>query len=298
MSAAHYALVEAGGTKFVLGLADAGGTILARHRVETTTPEATLGASIAWLREQRVALAAVGIAAFGPLDLDRASTTYGHIRTTPKPHWTGADFVTPFAEAFACPVGLDTDVNAAALAEQRWGAGKGHGSLLYLTVGTGIGGGFVSDGRLLHGLTHPEMGHMRVPRHGDDHGFAGACPFHGACIEGLACGPAIKARWGASLTELGADHPANAMIAWYLGRALANFQAVLEPACIVLGGGVMATAGLLERVRAEAVAASAGYFLGDPAKIIVPPGLGTDSGLRGALALALSSIAEPAAAVA
>ena len=289
MSARRFGLVEAGGTKFVLGIADADGTILARHRVETTTPAATLGDSIAWFRAQPGApLAGLGIASFGPLDLDPASPTWGHLRATPKPHWAGAAIAPTFAAAFGCPVAIDTDVNGAALAEALWGAGKGLDSLLYLTVGTGIGGGFVADGRILRGLTHPEMGHIRVPRHTDDAGFAGCCPFHGDCLEGLASGPAIRARWGASLSELPADHPAAGMVAWYLGRALATFQAVLEPARIVLGGGVMATPGLLDRVRDETAMAGAGYFVGEAAEVVVSPGLGTDSGLLGALALILN----------
>jgi fructokinase len=193
---AQYGLIEAGGTKFVAGIADEHGTIAARHRIPTTTPEETIGATIGWFREQGLTPDAIGIASFGPLDLNRASPTWGHVTRTPKPHWSGADLVGPFARAFDCPVGLETDVNGAALAEARWGAGKTVGSLLYLTIGTGVGGGFVSDGRLLHGLSHPEMGHIRMPRHPDDRDFKGHCPFHGDCLEGLAAGPSIIARWG------------------------------------------------------------------------------------------------------
>lgn len=286
---ARYGLIEAGGTKFVLGISDAGGTIAARHRIETTTPAETLPACIDWLRGQGGDFAAIGIAAFGPLDLDRASPTYGHVRPTPKPHWSGADLVTPFADAFACPVALDTDVNGAALAEAQWGAGRGQGSLLYLTIGTGVGGGFVADGHLLHGLSHPEMGHIRLPRHPDDTAFAGVCPFHGDCLEGLASGTAIHARWGASLSDLPAGHPAHGIVAWYLGRALATFQAVMDPARIVLGGGVTATPGLLDLVRAETAAAGAGYFVGRAEEVVVAPGLKGDAGLLGALALSLTA---------
>ena len=283
---ARYGLIEAGGTKLVLGVGDGEGHIVARARIATGLPGPTLAASVAWLRAQG-GLAAIGVASFGPLDLDRGSATYGHLRATPKPHWAGVDMVAPFA-ALGVPVALDTDVNAAALAEARWGAGKGLGSLLYLTIGTGIGGGYVAGGRLLGGLSHPEMGHVRVPRHPDDAGFAGVCSIHGDCLEGLASGPAIMARWGGPLSELGGDHPAQAMIAWYLGRALAGFQAVMEPARIVLGGGVMATHGLLALVRAETAAAGGGYFVGRAEEIVVAPGLGDDAGLMGALALALA----------
>jgi fructokinase len=287
----QFGLIEAGGTKFMLGIADPSHRITARHRIPTTTPTEVLPAAIAWFREQGLHPAAIGIASFGPLNLDRASPGWGHVTRTPKPHWNDADLVGPFGSAFGCPVGLETDVNGAALAESRWGAGRGHNSLLYLTVGTGIGGGFVSSGRLLAGLSHPEMGHIRVPRHPLDSGFAGVCPYHGDCLEGLASGPAVIARWGKSLSELAvasADHPAADMIAWYLGQAVANFQAILQPARIVLGGGVMATPGLLASVRDHARQAGGGYFMGDAEDIVVAPGLDSDSGLLGALAVALA----------
>lgn len=289
---AHYGLIEAGGTKFVLGVADGTGMITARHQIPTTTPEQTLDGCIGWFleqgfREQGLQPAAIGIASFGPLDLDPGSPTWGHITRTPKPFWSGADLVGPLARAFGCPVDIETDVNGAALAEARWGAGKGVGSLLYLTIGTGVGGGFVSDGRLLHGLSHPEMGHIRMPRHPDDLDFAGLCPFHGTCLEGLTAGPSIIARWGASLSDLPADHKGAAIIAWYLGQAIATFQAIMEPARIVLGGGVTTTPGLLDKIRAEAAIAGGGYFVGDPQDLVVSPALGNNSGLLGALAVAL-----------
>ena len=281
----QYGLIEAGGTKVLLGISDASGTISARHRIDTTSPEAVIGAAIAWFSEHLPQPAAIGIASFGPLDLVPGNMTWGHVTRTTKPGWSGADVAGPFARAFGCPVGIETDVNGAALAEARWGAGTGLSSLLYLTIGTGVGGGFVSHGRLLHGLSHPEMGHIRMPRHPDDLGYAGACPFHGDCLEGLASGPAVIARWGRSLSDLGEAQAA--MIGWYLGQAVCSFQAVMEPARIVLGGGVMATPGLLDMVRTEAAAAGRGYFVGDPAEVVVAPGLGADSGLLGALAVAL-----------
>ncbi len=296
---ARYGLIEAGGTKFVLGISEydpatgAAPQIAARHQIPTTTPAETLSAAVAWLREAAPAYDAIGIASFGPLELDRAAHNWGHVTATPKPHWTNADLVGPFAQAFGCPIAVDTDVNGAALAEARWGAGSGGAgvganSTLYLTVGTGVGGGFVTaEGALLRGLSHPEMGHIRMPRHKDDTDFAGACPFHGNCLEGVAAGPSIIARWGQSLSKLGPDHPGHAIIAWYLGQAMCSFQAVMAPARIVLGGGVMGTPGLIEAVRCAATASGAGYFVGDPAQIIVAPGLGGNSGLLGALALTL-----------
>jgi fructokinase len=297
-----YGLIEAGGTKLVLGLAEADATgaqrhILQRHRLPTTRPDETLGAAQAWFAELGVPLAAIGIASFGPLQLDRRAVNWGHITRTTKPYWSDTDLVGPFAQAFGCPVGIETDVNAAALAEARWGAGQGPkrqdvGSLLYLTVGTGVGGGFVSRGQLLHGLSHPEMGHIRLPRHPDDTGFAGSCPFHGDCLEGLASGPAVIARWGQSLSELPAGHPGAAIIGWYLAQAVVSFQAVMEPERIVLGGGVMGTPGLIDTVRAEAARIGRGYFVGDPAEVVSAPALGSDSGLLGALALALAADAD------
>lgn len=282
----HYGLIEGGGTKFVLGVADAAGQIRDRARIATTTPGETLSSAVAWFAAQQASYAAFGIACFGPLQLDPAAPDWGHVLRAVKPYWSGADVVGPFVAAFGRPVGIETDVNGAALAESQLGAGRGHGSLLYVTVGTGIGAGFVSQGRLLRGAAHPEMGHIPIGRHPDDMDFAGVCPVHGDCLEGMASGPAIAARWGGNLSELPPDHPGHAIIAWYLGQAVATWQGVLQPARIVLGGGVSAAPRLLDEVRAVAREAGAGFFAGDPADIVVAPGLGTDSGLLGALAVA------------
>lgn len=281
------ALVEAGGTKFIVGVGDASRRIHARTRIDTTRPDETIPAAIAWLRAQDGDYSAIGIASFGPLDLDPASPTWGHVMHTVKPHWNNADIAGPFARAFGCPVAIDTDVNGAALAEWLWGAGAGTSSTLYLTIGTGVGGGAVVGGRLVQGLSHPEMGHISMPRHPEDAGFAGSCPFHGDCLEGLAAGPSIIARWGVSLSDLPADHPAHRIIAWYLAQALQTFRAILQPARIILGGGVMQTPGLLDQVRIQTRDASGGYFPGEVNEIVTAPGLGTDAGLLGALALAL-----------
>lgn len=286
------ALIEAGGTKFVVGVGDAARRIHATTRIETTVPDETLSAAVEWLEREGHRYAAVGIASFGPLDLDPASPNWGHITRTTKADWSHTDIAGPFVRALACPAAIDTDVNGAALAEWMWGAGAGQPSSLYLTVGTGIGGGAVVGGRLIHGLSHPEMGHIRVARHSDDRDFPGACPFHGDCLEGLASGPAIAARWGASLSDLPSDHPAHDMIAWYLAQAVATFQAILEPGRIILGGGVLGTPGLIDRIRAQARDASGGYFFGDPEEIITPPALGEQAGLLGALAVALRDLPE------
>lgn len=291
---AQYGLIEGGGTKFVVGTADERGTILARQRIATTTPDETLGAAIAWLQTQTQAPRAIGIASFGPLELDPAAPGFGHVTRTVKPHWSNADVTGPFLEAFGCPVGIETDVNGAALAESRWGAGQGLRTLLYMTVGTGVGGGFVADGVLLRGASHPEMGHIRMPHHPADRAFGGTCPLHGDCLEGLVAGPAIQARWGASLSALPAGHEAHHIAAWYLGQAVVTYQAMLQPERIVIGGGVMEAAGLLPAVRQVAAKVGGGYFAGDPQEIVVTPALGADSGLLGALAVAQRASGEHA----
>lgn len=289
MSGPLYGLIEAGGTKFVLGVAHGPDEVVATTRIATTTPDETLAAVSDWLA-QHGDLAAIGIATFGPVEIDRGSAQWGHILKTPKAGWSNTDLVGPLAARLGCPIGLDTDVTAAALAEYRWGAAQGQPSVLYFTIGTGVGGGAVVDGKPLSGVSHPEMGHIHLPRHPADNDFAGVCPFHGTCLEGLASGPAIKARFGVSLSELPADHIGHAIIAWYIGHAVTAAQAMFEPGRIVLGGGVMATAGLLERVRAEADRIGNGYFRGRASELVVAPGLGERSGLLGALALAQSAV--------
>jgi len=283
-----FALVEAGGTKVIAAIANASGEIVARTRIATTTPDETIGAVTQWFEQQFQGYAAVGIASFGPLDLNPESPTWGYITQTSKLHWSNTDVAGAFARRLKCPVAINTDVNGAALAEWKWGAGNGANASIYLTIGTGVGGGAVLNGRLVHGLSHPEMGHMRVPRHPADASFDGVCPFHGDCLEGLASGPAIKARWGVSLSELPSDHAGHDMIGWYLAQAVTTLQAIFEPAKIILGGGVMETAGLLDRVRTAATQASGKYFMGDPNEVIVAPSLGSDAGILGALALAES----------
>ena len=289
MSAPLYGLVEAGGTKFVLGVARGPDEVIATTRIPTTTPTATIAAMCDWLADHGP-LAAIGVGTFGPVEVDRSAPHWGRIRTTPKAGWSGTDLVGPLVERLGCPVGLDTDVTAAALAEYRWGAGQGQPSVIYFTVGTGVGGGGVIAGQPLSGMSHPEMGHIRLPLHPADAEFAGICPFHGGCLEGLASGPAIKARYGVSLSELPTDHLGHEIVAWYLAHAVIAVQAMFEPGRIVLGGGVMGTPGLIERVQDQADLLGNGYFRGKAAEIVVLPGLGERSGLMGALALAQAAI--------
>jgi fructokinase len=284
----RYGLVEAGGTKFVLGIATDTDNIEATTRIETTKPEETIGAVLDWFAGQGK-IDAIGIASFGPLELDKASPNWGQITETPKPHWSGADIAGPLLRAFNCPVAIDTDVNGAALAESLWGAGQEQRSLVYFTIGTGVGGGAIVDGQILCGLSHPEMGHIRLPRHPDDRDFPGTCPFHGDCLEGLASGPAIIARWGQSLSHLDQSHPAHDIIALYIAQTVVTMQAIFSPGRIIFGGGVMGTPGLIDRVRQQAVTLGGGYFRGESADVVTLPGLGDQAGLLGALALAQSA---------
>jgi fructokinase len=289
MSAPLYGCIEAGGTKFVVGVAAAPDDIREATRFDTISPDQTIGAAIDWLRQaqdRHGRLRSVGIASFGPLELDRSAADWGNITATTKPGWSHCSFGARVATGLDLPVGFDTDVNGAALAEARWGAGQGQTVSVYITIGTGIGGGAIIDGKPLQGLSHPEMGHIRPQRHPDDLDFGGICPFHGDCLEGLASGPAIKARWGGSLSELAADHPAHDIIAWYIGQLVTTLQSIMEPGRVILGGGVMATPGLLGNIRQQADALGKGYFRGVASEIIVPPALGESAGLLGGLALA------------
>jgi fructokinase len=288
--------IEAGGTKFVCAVGTGPHDVRAEVRVPTTTPAETLGRVLAFFGEQagRVPLAALGVASFGPVDLDPGSSTFGFITTTPKPGWRGVDLLGPLRRALGVRLVLDTDVNAAALAEQRWGSGRGLATLAYVTVGTGIGGGVVVNGRPLHGLIHPEIGHARVPHDRAWDPFPGICPAHGDCWEGLAAAPAVAARWGRAPATLPDDHPAWALEAHYLALGLANLVLTLSPQRLVLGGGVMARAQLYPLVRAGVSDLLAGYLaspaLGDGLeRYIVPPGLGERAGLLGALLLAATA---------
>jgi fructokinase len=277
--------IEAGGTKCVLAVGPAPGAIIARHVIATRDPDTTLAEAASWFEHQEK-ITALGIASFGPVDLDPQSATWGHIGKTPKPHWTARDIAGFFRHRLAVPVGLDTDVNGAALAEFYHGAGRGTGSLAYVTVGTGIGGGIIIDGRPVHGAAHPEMGHIFPRRRIDDRDFAGICPYHGDCLEGLASGPAIMARWRASLSDLPVDHIAHDIIADYLAQLAHSIFAMTACSTIVFGGGVAKTAGLIDRIAVRAAVIDAAYLPGGTRHRIVPPMLGDDAGIVGAMMLA------------
>jgi fructokinase len=292
MSGGPYWGIEAGGTKFVCAVANGAGAILEETRIATTSPAATLDAVIAFFAAQQAKhgeCSGLGIAAFGPLDLHRTSATYGHILGTPKAQWPYTDLVGPFVERFGCAVALDTDVNAAALAEARFGAAQGCGDVVYVTVGTGIGGGVLSGGKTLHGAAHPEMGHIRVQRHALDTDFVGVCPFHGDCLEGLASGPALHARYGTALDKLPPTHDAFTIESHYLGQLAVNAMLMLAPQRTVFGGGVMENAALLAGIRSTTHALLNGYAGADREAIdrtIVAAQLGPRAGITGALLLA------------
>jgi len=293
-----YGAVEAGGTKFVCaaGYAPMEVPEEARAVIATQAPEPTLEGVVGFfegITRKYGALAGIGIAAFGPVDIDTQSRTWGRILATPKRGWSSVSLVTPL-ERFGCPIAIDTDVSAAALAEARLGAGAGLGSLAYVTVGTGIGGGVVVADRTLKGLLHPEMGHIRVQRDPRDGGFAGVCPFHGDCLEGLASGPAVMARWHTRVEDLPEPHPAREILGGYLGQLAATLALMVSCERIVFGGGVVTGGRLLPDIRRSASQWLGGYLpiearAGGFDRYIVPPGLGDLAGVTGALLLAMQA---------
>ena len=293
-----FGAVEAGGTKFVCAIGDESGALHAESRFPTADPDSTL----ARVREffdaacGDSAPSALGVACFGPVVLERQAANYGFIGKTPKAGWSNTDVAAMLAREFSCPVGFDTDVNAAALSEHRWGAGRSTPNLVYLTVGTGIGGGVLIGGAPLHGLMHPEIGHIRPRRHARDLDFAGVCPFHGDCLEGLASGPAILARTGSELQHLDAAHVQWEIEADYLGQLCAQLVLTVSPQRIILGGGVMAER-LFPLVRLRTLHWLGGYIdrseiLTAIERYIVPPALGSRAGVLGALCLALDARAS------
>jgi fructokinase len=286
--------IEAGGTKFVCALGTGPDDIRAETRFPTTDPEETIGRAVEFFRIQGGRYGfpkAVGIAAFGPLDPHPDSPTFGYLTTTPKPGWANTDLAGGIRDALGIPVGFDTDVNAAALGENRWGAAQSLDNFIYLTIGTGVGGGAMVNGQLVHGLVHPEMGHMALPHDRTADPYPGRCPYHGDCLEGMAAGPAIGERWGKPAIDLPPDHPAWELEAHYLALALQTLICSLSPERIILGGGVMEQPQLFPLVRSKVQAYLNGY-VHTPAILekiddyIVPPGLGNRSGVLGAFALA------------
>jgi fructokinase len=289
-----YGGIEAGGTKFVCAVGSGPDDVRGQVTFPTTHPQETVQRAVQFFQEQwdQVGpIAAIGIASFGPVDPDPRSPTYGYITTTPKPGWGNFNFLGEIRRSLNVPMVFDTDVNSAALGEWRWGAGQGLDTFLYLTVGTGIGGGVIANKHLIHGLVHPDMGHIFVPHDRIQDPFEGACPYHGDCLEGLACGPALARRWGKPAESLPPGHPAWELEAYYLASALASYIYTLSPQRIVLGGGVMHQSELYPLIRQKVRGFLNGYIrsvqiLEDNPDYIRPPALGSRSGVLGALALA------------
>lgn len=284
--------IEGGGTKFNCIVASDPDNIVADIRIPTTTPEETIEKSIQFFRNvsKDIPLAGIGLGSFGPIDLDQNSPTYGFITDTPKPGWSNTDIVGHLEKELNIPVAFDTDVNAAALGEHHWGAGRDLDSFIYLTIGTGIGGGGLINGKLMHGLLHPEMGHVLLPHNLDNDPFPGICPFHKDCFEGLASGPAMKERWGEAPENLPEDHPAWDLEAHYISLGVMGLILSISPKRVILGGGVMNYPGMYAKVQNEVVNLLNQYvkkpeitdYIGS---YIVPPELGSKSGRLGAIAL-------------
>jgi fructokinase len=289
-----YAGIEAGGTKFVCGIGNSDGEVLDRVAIPTRDPQETIGEVVKYFAEikKRHRFQGVGLASFGPLDLNPESPTYGFITSTPKLKWQHYDITGELERALSLTIHVDTDVNAAALAEYKWGAARGKENVVYLTIGTGIGGGGLIHGNLIHGLLHPEMGHMLIRGAGLAGEDMGVCPFHKHCFEGLASGPAMQARWGIPPEDIPSDHPAWDLEAKFLAEGVVNIILILSPNIVILGGGVMSHESLFPMIRENILALLNGYIqqahlLEHIEEVIVPPGLGDDAGLLGAVALAL-----------
>ena len=289
---ATYAGVELGGTKCVAILARGPQDVLARTVVPTGSADATLEALERilsdWQREH--GFDAVGVASFGPVDVDPRSSTYGHIFATPKPGWAGADLVSRFGNATDAPIVFDTDVNGAALAEMRWGTGRGFDDFAYVTVGTGVGVGLIVNGRPTRGFGHCELGHVRVVRlPGDD--WPGSCPYHGDCVEGLASGSSLQARFGDGLGELEPDHPVWETVAWTLAQLCHAIVCAAAPRRIAIGGGVLERQPhLLGIIQAKLVESLHDYVrLPKDGDYIRSPELGAEVGPLGAIALAMTA---------
>lgn len=284
--------VEAGGTKIVCGVGT-GPENLRRETFPTSSPRETIAQIAEFFRRNPVD--ALGVGSFGPIDLHRASKTFGFITDTPKDEWRDVDLIGGIRAALHVPIAFDTDVNAAALGEAAWGAATGLSDCLYVTVGTGVGGGAIVNGRPIHGLTHPEMGHIRVPKHESDQLFPGSCPFHGDCLEGLVSGPAIKRRTGERGESLPPQDAVWPLVAEYLASAVTNWTLTLSPQRVILGGGVLRTTQLYPMIRERVVRMLNGYVRAEALttridSYLVAPALGENSGVLGGLVLARTAL--------
>ena len=285
--------LEAGGTKMVCAIGNEKGEISEKISIPTRTPETTMPEVIQWFKARKIET--LGIGCFGPIDPDKDSPTYGYITSTPKLAWKDYNIVRAFEECLCCPVGFDTDVNGSALGEVTFGQAKGKKNIIYLTVGTGVGAGVYAEGKLLHGMLHPEAGHILMHRREDDH-YEGKCPYHKTCLEGLAAGPAIEERWGKKGIELQDRDEVWDLEAYYLAQALTNYILILAPQLIILGGGVMHQEQLFPRIRSYVKEMLNGYIktkeLEDIDHYIVPASLHDDQGIMGALELGRRAFEE------
>ncbi len=289
----YFGAIETGGTRCSCAIGDDKGNIIKKEVYPTLKPEITMPKIFKFFIHEhaKITLKAIGIACFGPLDLHKESPTYGSITTTPKTSWQHFNIVQAVKTAIRVPIAFDTDVNGAALGEQRWGAAEGIDTFIYITVGTGIGVGAMINNHLMHGLIHPEMGHILIPRHSSDN-FESICPYHKNCLEGLASGPAIEKRWDIKeATNLANDHKAWDIEAYYLGVAIANWSLTLSPKKVIIGGGILNKKSLIDKIRKECQKILNGYLkhrviLDEIEDYIVLPKRMGESGLLGALALA------------
>ncbi|HAG70181.1 MAG TPA: fructokinase [Lachnospiraceae bacterium] len=288
-----YGALEAGGTKMVCALGDENGRILEQISIKTTVPAETLPAIADYFRDKKIE--SLGIGCFGPIDLNRESPTYGYITSTPKTDWMNCDIVGYLKKELNVPIGFDTDVNGSLLGEVTYGDSKGLSDVVYFTIGTGIGAGVMAGGRLLHGMLHPEAGHMIMERVSGDN-YAGRCPFHHTCFEGMASGPAIEERWGQKAVELSDRDEVWELEAEYIAQALMNIVCVLSPKRIILGGGVMHQMQLFELVREKLEKKLNGYIkapeLKDMENYVVPASLHDDQGIMGCIKLAIDAASE------
>ncbi|MBD5393706.1 MAG: ROK family protein [Lachnospiraceae bacterium] len=283
--------LEAGGTKMVCAIGNEKGEIFEQVSIPTETPEITIPKMISYFKEKKVE--ALGIACFGPIDPDKKSATYGYITSTPKLAWTNCNIVGAFEEALGCPVGFDTDVNGSVLGEVTFGQAKGKSSVIYITIGTGVGAGIYIEGNLLHGMLHPEAGHVLMRKRNDDT-YEGKCPYHKACLEGLAAGPAIEERWGVSARELKDRAEVWDLEAYYIAQALTGYILTVSPEMIILGGGVMHQEQLFPMIRSYVKEMLNGYIkteeIDDLDHYIVPASLNDDQGIMGCLELARQAL--------
>ena len=288
-----FGALEAGGTKMVCAIGNENGEILEQKSIPTTTPEETMPAILEYFKDKEIA--SIGIACFGPIDLNKNSETYGYITSTPKIPWRNYNIVGAVKDALKIPVGFDTDVNGSLLGEVTWGCAKGLTDAVYFTIGTGVGDGIMTNGKMLHGMLHPEAGHVKmVPRSGDT--YKGKCPYHGTCFEGMAAGPAIEERWGAKAVQLADREEVWDLESYYIAQALMGIVLTLSPQKIILGGGVMHQKQLFSMIREKMLKELNGYIqakeLADIDNYIVPASLNDDQGIMGCIKLAMNSLEE------